>query len=78
VGSRRLLVSRHPESHRTLNTKVVGFGVWSLEMVQRWGRIHMNRGRVGEERGGKDMDRCPLTMPVGVQSPCEGVYLYQS
>jgi hypothetical protein len=21
----------------------------------------MNRGGVGEERGGKDMDRCPLT-----------------
>jgi hypothetical protein len=23
----------------------------------------MNRGRVGEERGGKEMDRCPLTLP---------------
>jgi hypothetical protein len=22
----------------------------------------MNRGRVGEERGGKEMDRCPLTV----------------
>jgi hypothetical protein len=22
----------------------------------------MNRGRAGEERGGKEMDRCPLTM----------------
>jgi hypothetical protein len=22
----------------------------------------MNRGRVGEERGGKEMDRCPLTL----------------
>jgi hypothetical protein len=22
----------------------------------------MNTGRVGEERGGKEMDRCPLTM----------------
>jgi hypothetical protein len=21
----------------------------------------MNRGKVGEERGGKEMDRCPLT-----------------
>jgi hypothetical protein len=42
-----------------LNTKVVSFGVWSLEMVQR--RIHINRGRVGEERGGKEMDGCPLT-----------------
>jgi hypothetical protein len=27
------------------------------------GGIHMNRGRVGEERGGKEMDRCPLTLP---------------
>jgi hypothetical protein len=25
------------------------------------GHIHMNRGRVGEERGGKETDRCPLT-----------------
>jgi hypothetical protein len=22
----------------------------------------MNRGRVGEERGGKETDRCPLTL----------------
>jgi hypothetical protein len=26
-----------------------------------WGRIHMNRGRVGEERRSKEMDGCPLT-----------------
>jgi hypothetical protein len=25
------------------------------------GKIHMNKGRVGEERGGKEIDRCPLT-----------------
>jgi hypothetical protein len=32
-------------------------------MVQRWGEgVHMNRGRVGEERGGKEMDGCPLTV----------------
>jgi hypothetical protein len=24
----------------------------------------MNRGRVGEERGGKEMDRCPLTITM--------------
>jgi hypothetical protein len=23
----------------------------------------MNKGRVGEERGGKEIDRCPLTSP---------------
>jgi hypothetical protein len=28
-----------------------------------WGEIHMNKGRVGEERRGKEMDRCPLTLP---------------
>jgi hypothetical protein len=26
----------------------------------------MNRGRVGEERGGKEMDRCPLTAPMNI------------
>jgi hypothetical protein len=25
------------------------------------GGVHMNRGRVGEERGGKETDGCPLT-----------------
>jgi hypothetical protein len=29
-----------------------------------WGKIHMNRGRVGEERRGKETDGCPLTLPV--------------
>jgi hypothetical protein len=33
----------------------------------------MNRGRVGEERGGKETDRCPLTVTtrlvvVGLES----------
>jgi hypothetical protein len=23
----------------------------------------MNKGRVGEDRGSKEMDRCPLTLP---------------
>jgi hypothetical protein len=26
------------------------------------GEIHINRGRVVEERGGKEMDGCPLTV----------------
>jgi hypothetical protein len=30
--------------------------------VRRAGRIHMNKGRVGEERGGKEMQGCPLTL----------------
>jgi hypothetical protein len=31
-------------------------------MVQRRGEgVYINRGRVGEERVGKEIDRCPLT-----------------
>jgi hypothetical protein len=34
-------------------------------MVQRWGdRVHMNRGRVGEERGSKEKDGCCQGTPV--------------
>jgi hypothetical protein len=25
------------------------------------GEVHMNKGRVGEDRGSKEMDRCPFT-----------------
>jgi hypothetical protein len=35
--------------------------VWSLEIVQRCGGSTYEQGRVGEERGGKETDRCPLT-----------------
>jgi hypothetical protein len=36
-----------------------------LELVQRWGGgIHMNKGRVGEDRGSKETDGCPLTAPT--------------
>jgi hypothetical protein len=28
------------------------------------GEVHMNKGRVGEERGGKETDRCPLTLSL--------------
>jgi hypothetical protein len=56
VGSRRHSVCRLLES-RWLE-------VWSLELVQRWGGgIHMNKGRVGEDRGSKETDGCPLTLP---------------
>jgi hypothetical protein len=26
------------------------------------GEVHMNKGRVGEDRGSKEMDGCPLTL----------------
>jgi hypothetical protein len=48
--------------------------VWSLEMVQRCrGYTYEQgglRGRVGKERGGKEMDRCHLT--VGAWASWEG------
>jgi hypothetical protein len=31
----------------------------------------MNKGRVGEERGGKETDGCPLTLPL-LQKCCQG------
>jgi hypothetical protein len=54
-------MSRYLESHRTLNMKVVGFGCGPWRWYRGVGEIHMNKGRVGEERGGKEMDGCPLT-----------------
>jgi hypothetical protein len=36
--------------------------VWSLEIVQRCGKIHMDKGRVGEESKGKETDGHPLTL----------------
>jgi hypothetical protein len=58
---RQLLVSQHPESRRTLNIKVIGFGCGPWRWYKGVGEIHMNKGRVGEERKGKEMDGCPLT-----------------
>jgi hypothetical protein len=44
--------------------KVVSFGCGPWRWYRGVGEIHMNRGRVGEERGGKEMDGCPLTLLV--------------
>jgi hypothetical protein len=50
-------------SHRAIRPGSRRLEVWSLELVQRGGEgIHMNRWRVGEDRGGKETDRCPLTV----------------
>jgi hypothetical protein len=42
--------------------KIIGFGCDPWRWYIGVGEIHMNRGRVGEERGGKEMDGCPLTV----------------
>jgi hypothetical protein len=41
----------------------------------RGGGIYMNRGRVGEERGGKETDRCPLTRPGNLNDEDKDKYL---
>jgi hypothetical protein len=56
--------------------KVIGFGCNPWRWYRGMGEVHMNKGRVGEERGGKEMDGCPLTarrldlqgypLPVGI------------
>jgi hypothetical protein len=45
-----------------LNTKVVSFGCGPWRWYKGVGEIHMNKGRVGEERRGKETDGCPLTL----------------
>jgi hypothetical protein len=42
--------------------KVIGFGCGPWRWYRGVGEVHMNKGRVGEERGGKEMDGCPLTV----------------
>jgi hypothetical protein len=43
--------------------KVVGFGCGPWRWYKGVGEIHMNKGRVGEERRGKETDGCSLTGP---------------
>jgi hypothetical protein len=49
--------------------EVIGFrcNLWRWYRGEEGG-IHMNRGRVGEERRGKKMDRCPFTVDVEIES----------
>jgi hypothetical protein len=42
--------------------KSSALGVVPGDSTEVWGEIHINRGRVGEERGGKEIDGCPLTL----------------
>jgi hypothetical protein len=42
--------------------KVIGFGCGPWRWYRDVREIHMHRGRVGEERGGKETDGCPLTL----------------
>jgi hypothetical protein len=50
---------------RLLGLKVVSFrcGPWNWYRGGRKGENILTRGRVGEDRGSKEMDGCPLTLP---------------
>jgi hypothetical protein len=48
-------------SESTSTGKVVGFGCGPWRWYKCVGKIDMNKGRVGEERRGKETDGCPLT-----------------
>jgi hypothetical protein len=71
AGSQQLLVSQPLVSCRLSDMRVVSFGYgtwrWYRGVAEVWeiyiwiGGIEM---RVGEERGGKEMDRCPLTLLI--------------
>jgi hypothetical protein len=45
--------------------KVIGFQCGPWRWYKGVGEIHMNKGRVGEERRGQEMDGCPLTQISG-------------
>jgi hypothetical protein len=36
------------------------------------GEVHMNKGRIVEDRGRKEMDRCPLTSMLNVYRNARG------
>jgi hypothetical protein len=52
--------------------KLSALGVVPRDGTEMRGGIHMNRGRVGEEKGGKETNGCPLTergcLPGGLVS----------
>jgi hypothetical protein len=53
------LTSRKSSDHQVWKSSALG--VIPRDSTEVRGGIHMNRGRVGEERGGKKMDGYPLT-----------------
>jgi hypothetical protein len=59
--------------------KVVSLRCGPWELVQRWGGgVHMNRGRVGEDRGSKETDGYPLTTTAAlIQGAHADIRLHQ-
>jgi hypothetical protein len=70
-GDRKSSTSGESTSRKLLDCwvwKSSALGVIPGDGTQVRGGVHINRGRVGEERGGKEMDGCPLTEFVYVKS----------
>jgi hypothetical protein len=67
-----LMTFSESTSGKLLDFEYEGRRLWG---VVRWyrgvGRIHINRGRVGEERGGKETDGCPQSDKIQMAiDPC--------
>jgi hypothetical protein len=63
-----LLTSRKSSDRRVWKSSALG--VIPGDGTEVRGGIHMNRGRVGEGRGGKETDGCPLTVTVMGRNKC--------
>jgi hypothetical protein len=61
--SHRLLVGRRLGNHWAVSIEVVGFGCNPWRWYKGMREVHMSKGRVGEDRGSKETDGCPLTLP---------------
>jgi hypothetical protein len=53
------LTSRKPSDFEYKSRWLCGCGPWRY--YKGVGEIHMDKGKVGEESNGKEMDGCPLT-----------------
>jgi hypothetical protein len=65
-GDRKLSTSGESTSRKSSNRQVwksSASGVIPGDGTEVRGGVHMNRGRVGEERGGKETEGCPPTLP---------------
>jgi hypothetical protein len=71
-GDQRSMTVGESTSRKSLDHRVwksSALGVVPGDSTEVWGEIHMNRVRVGEERGGKEMDRYPPTINNNSCSP---------
>jgi hypothetical protein len=66
--------SRHLGSRWAVGLEVVGFGCNPWRWYRGIGEVHMSKGRVGEDRGSKETDGCPLTSPATFQTMMNEIF----